>query len=92
MILILLLLLRQLLDALLRVLKRAFIPSIIGRLVTFLNELRWVSRRLSKLTFQDDLVTLLLAFVVHHLFTILLLGQTLFLVHVEGFELGDVAN
>ena len=89
---LLLLLLRQWLDALLGVLKRAFIPSIIGRLVAFLNELGRVGRRLCQLTFQDDLVSLLLAFVVHHLLTILLLGQTLFLVHVEGFELGDVAN
>ena len=86
------LLLRQWLDVLLGVLKRAFIPSIIGRLVAFLNELRRVGRRLCQLTFQDDLVPLLLAFVVHHLLTIFLLGQTLFLVHVESFELGDVAN
>ena len=89
---LLLLLLHQWLDALLGVLKRAFIPSIIGRLVAFLNELRRVSRSLCQLTFQDNLVPLLLAFVVNHLLTILLLGQTLFLVHVEGFELGDVAN
>ena len=86
------LLLRQWLVVLLGVLKRAFIPSIIGRLVAFLNELRRVGRRLCQLTFQDDLVPLLLAFVVHHLLTIFLLGQTLFLVHVEGFELGNVAN
>ena len=89
---LLLLLLRQLLDTHLGVFERAFIPSIIGRLVAFLNKLRRVGRRLSQLTFQDNLVPLLLAFVVHHLLTIFLLCKTLFLAQVESFELGDVAN